>query len=48
MLLLQNRCSVPADGYTAAVYFRKKRKNSKKLFGEIVRIRLHGKKDSAS
>ena len=38
----------PADGYTAAVYFRKKRKNSKKLFGEIVRIRLHGKKDSAS
>ena len=36
-----------ADGYTAAVYFRKKRKNSKKLFGEAVRIRLHRKKDSA-
>ena len=37
----------PADGYTAAVYFRKKRKYSKKLSGEAVRIRLHGKKDSA-
>ena len=35
-----------ADGYTAAVYFRQKRKNSKKLSGEVVRIRLHRKKDS--
>ena len=30
-----------------AVYFRQKRKNSKKLSGEVVRIRLHRKKDSA-
>ena len=37
----------PADGYTAAVYFRQKKKNSKKLSGEAVRSRLHRKKDSA-
>ena len=37
----------PADGYTAAVYFQEEKKNSEKLSGEAVRIRLHGKKDSA-
>ena len=47
MLYCKTPVPFPADGYTAAVYFRKKRKNSKKLSGEAVRIRLHGKKDSA-
>ena len=47
MLLLQTAVPFPADGNTTAVYFRQKRKNSKKLSGEVVRIRLHGKKDSA-